>query len=248
MFVFEGFVIGLLGSLHCLGMCGPLVLALPLGHTTNLHRIIGGLLYNLGRAVTYGLLGIVFGILGRGLKLSGLQQWVSIIFGVILILAVIVPGLLKITPMVSRFTNMFSAPLKNKMGNLLRQKKIYPLFVFGLLNGLLPCGLVYGAIFGAIISNSLVDSSLYMFLFGLGTLPMMFLLIYFSDLIKNKFLKNLRAIIPVFVVLLGILFILRGLNLGIPYLSPDMKNSKHMMHHQGMDENAPSRDCCNKSN
>jgi hypothetical protein len=229
MYVFEGFIIGLFGSLHCLGMCGPLVLALPLSHTKNLQRVTGGLLYNLGRAVTYGLLGIIFGILGRGLKLTGLQQWVSISFGIILILTVILPGIMNLSPVVEKITRGLTTPLKNRMSALLRQQRVYPLFVFGLLNGLLPCGLVYAAIMGAIVSGSVVAGSIYMFLFGLGTLPLMFLLIYFSNLIKNKYLSRIRKVIPVLIALLGILFILRGMNLGIKYISPKLNSSSHGM-------------------
>jgi uncharacterized protein len=226
MFVFEGFVIGLFGSLHCLGMCGPLVLALPLSHTSNLLRITGGLLYNLGRAITYGLLGIVFGVIGKGLQLTGFQRWVSIGFGIILILTVIIPGLINLNPLISKITSQFTSSLKIRMGNLLRQQKVFPLFIFGLLNGLLPCGLVYAAIMGAIVTGSLVESSLYMFLFGLGTLPLMFLLIYFANLLKNKYLSQIRKIIPILIIVLGILFILRGLNLGIKYISPRLNGNK----------------------
>jgi sulfite exporter TauE/SafE len=229
MFVFEGFIIGLLGSLHCLGMCGPLVLALPLSHTSNIQRLTGGLLYNIGRAITYGVLGIIFGVIGKGLQLTGFQRWVSIGFGIILILTAIIPGLINLNPLISRITTKFTSSLKNKMGVLLRQQRVYPLFVFGLLNGLLPCGLVYAAIMGAIVTGSLVESSLYMFFFGLGTLPLMFLLIYFANLLKNKYLSQIRKIIPLLIIILGILFILRGLNLGIKYISPKLDGNKHGM-------------------
>lgn len=232
MIIFEGFFIGLLGSLHCLGMCGPLVLALPLSHSSNLQRLAGGLLYNIGRAVTYGLLGIVFGIIGKGLHLTGFQRWVSIGFGIILILTAIIPGLINLNPLISRLTSKFNASLKNRMGALLRQQRVYPLFLFGLLNGLLPCGLVYTAIMGAIVTGSIVEGSLYMFLFGLGTLPLMFLLIYFANILKNKYLSQIRKIIPVLIIILGILFILRGLNLGIKYISPRLDANKHGMEHK----------------
>ncbi len=232
MVIFEGFIIGLLGSLHCLGMCGPLVLALPLSHGSNLQRITGGLLYNIGRAVTYGLLGILFGIIGKGLQLAGFQRWVSIGFGVILILTAIIPGLVNLNPLISRMTSGFTYLIKNRMGALLRQQKVYPLFIFGLLNGLLPCGLVYAAIMGAIVTGSLVESSLYMFLFGLGTLPLMFLLMYFANLLKNKYLSQIRKLIPVLIVVLGILFILRGMNLGIKYISPKFDGAKHGIEHK----------------
>ena len=234
MFVFEGFIVGLVGSLHCIGMCGPLVLALPLSNQSTGQRILGGLLYNVGRSVTYAILGLIFGIIGKGLSLVGIQQWISIIFGGLLILAALLPGLINLAPVISRITPGTDG-LKSRMRSLLQQKKIYPLFLFGLLNGLLPCGLVYMAIMGAIINDSVANSILYMFLFGMGTLPVMFLLIYFSSLIKSKILSKIRKVIPVFIIILGILFILRGMNLGIKYISPKLKKDstemQSMPHH-----------------
>lgn len=230
MTILEAFVIGFLGSLHCVGMCGPLVLALPLANKTNSQRLAGALLYNFGRTLTYGILGLIFGIIGEGLRISNLQLWISVIFGIALILSVVLPGLIKLVPFISKIIIKGTAPLKKRMGNLLQQSKIYPLFVFGLLNGLLPCGLVYVAIFsGAISTESILQSGLYMILFGLGTLPVMFLLIYFSDLIKSKVLSKIRNVIPIFIVILGILFILRGMNLGIKFISPKMDKTKTEM-------------------
>jgi hypothetical protein len=229
MFVFEGFIIGLFGSLHCLGMCGPLVLALPVSYAGNIHRLTGGFLYNLGRAVTYSIFGFIFGYLGRTFQILGLLSWLSVLFGILLILIILVPRITGSASISGKLIPAAGGWLRRIMGNFLQQHKVLPMFIFGLLNGMLPCGLVYGALMGAIITGSLVDSSLYMFLFGLGTLPMMFLLIYFSDLIKNRFLARLRKAVPVFVILLGILFILRGLNLGIPYISPDFEKAGRMM-------------------
>lgn len=230
MFFFEGFIVGLVGSLHCIGMCGPLVLALPLSNQSNAQRLFGGILYNIGRSLTYALMGLIFGLLGKGLSFVGIQQWVSIVFGVLLILAVLLPGLLNLTPILNKVSWKAGSAIKSRMGSLLRQKRVYPLFLFGLLNGLLPCGLVYMAIMGSIINDSVLDSVLYMFLFGLGTLPVMFLLIYFSSLIKNRIISKIRKLIPFFIIVLGLLFILRGLNLGIKYISPKLNKDNTEMH------------------
>ena len=225
MLVLEGFILGFFGSLHCAGMCGPLALAIPIGQRSVTYRIAGGLLYNFGRAITYAILGVIVGFLGEGIRFSGFQQWVSIAIGVIMIISVILPGIIHITPLLQRATTDFLSPLKKQIRQLFNNHRFYPLLLIGLLNGLLPCGLVYIALSGAIVSSSLAHSVAYMFLFGLGTLPMMFALVFFSNLIKNKFIGKLRAAIPIFVVILGVLFILRGLNLGIPYISPKMSKS-----------------------
>jgi sulfite exporter TauE/SafE len=220
IFILNGFLIGLFGSLHCVGMCGPLALALPLGQKTKTGKIMGGLAYNLGRSFTYAILGLIFGLIGAGLKLSGVQQWVSIACGIIMVLSVVLPGLIKAPSAPAKVIGRLVAPLKNKLGSLLKQNKIHHLFLFGLLNGFLPCGLVYIAIAGAVAGSSLVESILFMFLFGLGTLPMMFAVVYFGNMMKSHLLNRLKRLIPVFVIIIGLLFIVRGLNLGIPYLSP----------------------------
>jgi len=90
----------------------------------------------------------------------------------------------------------------------------------GFLNGFLPCGLVYIAVFGAIAAGNIAQGSLYMVLFGAGTIPLMTTAVYFSGFLKGNRKQKIQKLIPVFVVLMGTLFILRGLGLGIPYISP----------------------------
>ncbi|WP_439185459.1 sulfite exporter TauE/SafE family protein [Carboxylicivirga taeanensis] len=223
MYILEGFIFGFLGSLHCVGMCGPLALALPLPTRSVAQKATGAVLYNIGRAVTYGLLGLIFGLLGAGLKLSGVQQWVSIACGVLMILSVVLPGVIKLPKSTSKVSTSIYSTLKKKIGDSLNRKRLSNLLVIGVLNGFLPCGLVYVAISRAITSSSLSNSVLFMVFFGLGTLPLMFAVAYFANIIKSRFLHRLRRAIPVFIILLGLLFILRGMNLGIPYLSPEFK-------------------------
>nr|WP_321451951.1 sulfite exporter TauE/SafE family protein [uncultured Carboxylicivirga sp.] len=222
MGILEGFIIGFFGSLHCVGMCGPLALALPLPTKSIWQKIVGAFLYNIGRAITYSVLGLIFGFVGVGLKHSGIQQVVSIVCGVVMILSVILPGIIKLPKSSGKFTNSIYATLKKKIGDSLNRRKIGNLFIIGILNGFLPCGLVYVAISKAVLSLSLAESVLSMFFFGLGTLPMMFAVAFFSDIIKSRYLYHLKKFIPVFIILLGIIFILRGMNLGIPFISPDM--------------------------
>ncbi|MCT4589423.1 MAG: sulfite exporter TauE/SafE family protein [Carboxylicivirga sp.] len=223
MYIIEGFIVGFLGSLHCVGMCGPLALALPLPTNTVTQKATGALLYNIGRAFTYGLLGLIFGLLGAGLKLSGIQQWVSIACGVIMILSVILPGVVKVPKSTNKVSSSIYSTLKKKIGDSLNRKKLSNLLVIGVLNGFLPCGLVYVAITRAITTESINDSILFMIAFGFGTLPLMFAVAYFANIIKSRFLHKLRKAIPIFIIILGLLFILRGMNLGIPYISPEFQ-------------------------
>ena len=229
MFVFEGLIIGLLGSLHCMGMCGPMALALPLGNKTGWRKVVSSLLYNIGRAGTYSLMGLVLGLLGAGAKIAGIQQWVSIVCGIIIILSVMPFRFLNLKKLFSDIFYKNNHFIQKGISKRMRNQKLSTLFIIGLLNGLLPCGLVYIAISGALATDSIAKSVGFMFLFGLGTLPMLFVISYFGSLIKGRILPRIQKALPVFVVILGLLFIIRGLNLGIPYLSPKFNETKQEM-------------------
>jgi len=216
----EAFLLGLVGSLHCAGMCGPIAVALPLNNESWFTRITGGLLYNTGRTITYAFLGAVLGLAGMGLSLGGLQQWASILLGIAMILAILVPRLGAVSKPVYRLSDFIAGILKKPFSSLFRTKTYRSLFVIGLLNGFLPCGLVYIALAGALVMSHAAGGALYMALFGLGTAPMLLVISLAGNILSQKLRARLSKVIPVFIVMLGIIFILRGLNLGIPYLSP----------------------------
>ncbi len=216
------FSLGLLGSFHCLGMCGPIAFTLPVKN----NRFLSALLYNSGRIITYSTFGLFFGVIGQGLKTATTQQFLSIAFGVLLIVGTLVP---------TRFLNQFKvsgyfvkavSQLKFTLSKFIHQKGVLSLLVIGLLNGLLPCGLVYAAIGGSIATGNTSDGVLFMAAFGSGTLPMMFTAIYFSNFISVKFRNKVRKILPVLLVIMGLQLIVRGLNLNIPYISPKINVEK----------------------
>ena len=218
--VFAGFILGLLGSLHCIGMCGPIAMILPVSKTNTTKKHIQILLYHFGRIVTYSLLGTVFGLVGKGLLLTGVQQQLSIIIGILMILLIVFPKISHtLTFKISPLTTVLNK-LKLQLGLYLKKESYYAIFTIGFFNGFLPCGMVYLALVGAIAMESLFESTLYMFLYGLGTVPLLSVLIYVKDAFSNTFRNQLQKAIPVFVVVIGVLFIVRGLGLGIPYLSP----------------------------
>ncbi len=223
---FTAFVLGLVGSLHCAGMCGPLALALPTAGGTTRGFVLGRLAYNLGRVVTYTLLGLFFGLVGKSLMLAGIQRWVSIALGFTLILGLLVSRRLSVWFPITRLV----AELKSRMSILLRRRSLESLALLGLLNGLLPCGLVYVACAGATATGGALSGAGYMILFGAGTVPMMLAIGLSRKLIPIGLrLKLLRAV-PVSVLLLAALLILRGLSLGIPYLSPDLAGGASCCH------------------
>lgn len=222
-------IFGLLGSFHCVGMCGPIAFLLPLDRKHKTKRILQLLSYHSGRILTYSVLGLVFGAVGKSLNLFGLQQQLSIIIGVLMIITILIP-----TKFFNRYN--FSKPIyrlvgkvKSKLGTALKKKNPGTFFTIGYLNGLLPCGLVYMAIFGALATGDAWEGSLYMALFGLGTVPLMTTAIYLGNFLTKTVKQSVLKLIPVFVVIVGLLFIVRGMGLGIPYLSPsEMVTVEHV--------------------
>lgn len=214
------FTIGLVGSFHCIGMCGPIAFALPVKKNTPFYRVFSGTIYNIGRITTYILFGVLFGTLGQGISTASTQQGISIALGIVFILSVILPKSIinKINP--TGTIGLYISKVKVGLSKLLSSSSTPNLLLIGLLNGLLPCGLVYAAIGGSIATGKTIDGALYMFAFGLGTLPMMFTAVLLSNFITIGFRNKIKKLIPVFVIILGSLFILRGLNLNIPFLSP----------------------------
>ena len=215
------FLLGLVGSLHCAGMCGPLALALPATGNNTPAYVLGRVTYNAGRIVTYCLLGIVFGLVGYTFLMAGLQRWVSIALGAALLLGLFASRRLALARPVTSAVNQ----LKASMSVLLRRRSFAALAVLGLLNGLLPCGLVYVACAGAAATGGILAGASYMTAFGVGTVPMMLAISLSGNLVPTSLRLKLVKTIPVCVFLLATLLILRGMSLNIPYLSPDMSGS-----------------------
>jgi len=210
-------ILGLVSSLHCIAMCGPLAMMLPLSRHNPARKALELMSYHSGRMTGYGTLGLAFGLFGRGLYLAGMQQWLSIIAGVIIILIIIVPE-----KTFARYN--FSAPVyrlisgaRNAMGSRLRNPSLHSLFLVGLLNGFLPCAMVYAALFGALATQEVLTGGLYMILFGLGTAPLMCGVSYVAGFFTTPVRNAVQKVIPVAMVAVGLLFILRGLSLGTSY-------------------------------
>jgi len=213
-------IFGLLGSFHCVGMCGPIAFMLPVDRKNPIKRALQVLSYHSGRLFTYGIIGLLFGFLGRSLDLFGFQQHMSIAIGMLMILFVLLPAKSLSLYNGSRFLYKWIGKVKSALGTELRRKSMDSFFTIGFLNGFLPCGLVYMAVFASVASGGAFQGAVYMLFFGLGTIPLMTTATYLGNFLKGTFKKRILKAIPVFVMVVGLLFILRGLGLGIPYVSP----------------------------
>lgn len=216
--IISGFSIGILGSFHCIGMCGPLALALPVQQLESNKKTFAILLYNLGRALSYALMGAVFGIIGSSFALFNLQQWLSIVAGSFILIVLLISqfGGAKI-PLIAKYNQIVKTKLTSY---LMADKTLGSYLSIGILNGFLPCGLVYMAIAASVATGSVLNSSLLMLSFGLGTLPLMALTMAFGKFISMNVRTILSKMSPYIIMCVAVLLILRGLNLGIPYVSP----------------------------
>lgn len=216
----SAFVLGILGSFHCIGMCGPIAFMLPVDRTNAIKKASQIAIYHIGRLLSYAIIGLIFGLIGKSLNLFGFQQQLSIAIGILMIVLVLIPQHKLNKYSISRPVYKGISKVKSALGSALKRRTADTFLTIGFLNGFLPCGLVYMAVFGAITEAKALQGSLYMILFGLGTVPLMTTTIYVSHFLKGITRQKIQKVIPVFVILIGVLFIIRGLGLGIPYISP----------------------------
>lgn len=227
MIFLTAFLTGLFGSFHCVGMCGPIAFALPGTKVNPLNFYVGRFVYNLGRMFTYAMLGFISGSFGLGLKLAGIQQGLSIAVGIIII------GILAYQKWFRRGVSfsIFSLFSSQVIQKLFRSKRLFSLGLIGVLNGFLPCGFVYTALLGASVTQHSLDGALFMALFGLGTLPMMFGVSVIGQFLSQKLRFTLVRLSSIFSLFIAILFIIRGLNLDIPYVSPKLVQPLNKLEH-----------------
>lgn len=214
--IWSALAIGFLGSFHCIGMCGPIALSLPYQGRKPLASAANVLLYNLGRAITYGLLGAVIGLVGKGFFLAGAQSYLSMGLGLLLLTVALfsidMESQLLRVPIISRLNQWVT----RQLGRIIGQGGPLRLLGIGVLNGLLPCGLVYVAIVGAIGTGTALQGALYMAAFGLGTLPLMMATALAGQFVPLSWRRSVRKLLPVFLAGFALLFIMRGLNFDVP--------------------------------
>ncbi len=217
-----GFTLGIAGSLHCVGMCGPLSLALPVAHFTRSKRFLSLLLYQAGRVITYSFIGLLAGLAGRRIYIAGYQQWFSVFLGSLVLLFALLYFLQK-RGLRLKFLRRYYSGIQQLIIKAMQYPAGPVTFLFtGLANGLLPCGMVYIALASTLSLTEVHESVLFMAMFGAGTLPAMMLVAYAGQLMRPSIRLSFQKAVPVFITIMGLVLILRGLNLGIPFISPEL--------------------------
>jgi len=233
--IISALLLGLVGSYHCLAMCGPIAFTLSIDKRYRNRLLIQNLVYQLGRVITYTILGMIGGIIGKSFNIMIGQGTLSIIIGGLLIISTLF-SLQKIQRLIiAKPINLLVSKLKQYLSYYIKRSDYKSFLIIGLLNGLLPCGLVYMALTSSLVAGSILNSAFFMTLFGFGTIPMMFTLVLFGNYVGISWRRRIENFLPFIVAFVGILFILRGSNLDIPFLSPSYSGRMHMHHmHGGM--------------
>lgn len=230
MIYLSSFLLGIGSSWHCLGMCGPLVMSVPFPKKNQ--SFLTKALYFVGKALAYALLGLIIGFFGMKSLWGSSQRYISIFAGILIVLMVIFPVFIPKT---------FNYPFKKTFNQIFQkvktQPKLWHFFGLGFLNGLLPCGMVYMALLIALASGNVIHAAVSMMLFGLGTIPMLWVVTYVKDRIKNSFQAQFKMITVSLGLIAGTMLILRGMNLGIPYLSPHIDTTEQIVQHQSGEHN-----------
>lgn len=219
-FIISAIGLGFASGFHCIGMCGPIALSMGLTKNQKTNFYLQNLSYQFGRILSYSFLGAVLGIIGQSFELAGFQKYLTVSVGILLIVMAI--SSFGGQDFAAKIPFMSKALLKVKMqlGKILQRPDYKSRFSTGILNGFLPCGMVYMALTASLAAGGIWQSAVFMLLFGFGTFPFMFAVVFLGNFITTAFRVKILRVIPVMMMILGGLFVLRGLELGIPYVSP----------------------------
>lgn len=235
--IISAITLGFASGFHCIGMCGPIALSMGFSRQQRSNYYIQNLSYQFGRILTYSFLGAVLGIIGEGFHMAGFQTYLSIIVGVILIIMALFSfggkDFASRVPLVSKLL----LKVKMRLGKILQKSDYQSRFLTGVLNGFLPCGMVYMALTASLVSGGIWQGAAYMSFFGLGTFPFMFAVVLLGNFITANMRTKILKTIPIIMIILGSLFILRGLEIGIPYISPKAETLHIIDHKHGADPN-----------
>lgn len=216
-----GLILGLAGGFHCIGMCGPLIMTIPFQvMESKTKRALAYILYGSGKTLAYGGLGLLVGLIGGQAAQLSAQRYVSIVAGVILLLSVLIPMFFKQINLQPPIITQFTFWVNKHLANQFKNQKLYSYGVIGFFNGLLPCGLVYVAIAAAVSAGCVSNSIMLMLFFGIATMLSLTVFSIVFQKLPTSLKQRLRKFFPYLIIITAVLLILRGMQLGIPYLSP----------------------------
>ena len=241
--IISALALGFASGFHCIGMCGPIALSLGLTKKQATNYYLQNLTYQFGRIVTYSILGGILGVVGQGFEMAGFQKYLTIAVGVLLVTMAIFSFGGKNFASKIPFLAKFLYKVKLNLGKILQKADYRSRFTTGILNGLLPCGMVYMALTASLAAGGIWQGATFMALFGLGTLPFMFSIVLLGNLMTTAFRIKILKFVPVMMMILGGLFILRGLEIGIPYISPK-KEALQIIHNDSTEHRHGNHETC----
>ncbi|WP_234109362.1 MULTISPECIES: sulfite exporter TauE/SafE family protein [Chryseobacterium] len=235
--------LGFASGFHCIGMCGPIALSMGLTKKQSTNFYLQNLIYQFGRIFTYSFLGAILGIVGQGFEMAGIQKYLTVAVGIILIVMAVFSFGGKDFASKIPFLSKLLYQVKMNLGKLLQKADYRSRFTTGILNGFLPCGMVYMGLTASLAAGGILEGAGFMALFGLGTLPFMFSVVLLGSLMTNAFRIKVLKIVPVMMIILGGLFILRGMELGIPLISPK-KEALKVIHNTSIEHQQGNHETC----
>lgn len=211
-------VMGLTGSLHCAAMCGPIILSSPFAKENKWSLTYKFILYHLGRVFVYVWLGLLVFSIGSTFSVFADQKVLSLALGLVLIIFSVAYFTGAKMAWFSKFQNKMVIAVSSFFGTFV-QSSLFPLLA-GMMNGLIPCGMIYVAL--GIVSNAGTagDAASFMLYFGIGTIPLLLVMSFGGSFLKRRFKFRTQRFVPIVALLMGVLFISRSLQLDIPFLSP----------------------------
>jgi sulfite exporter TauE/SafE len=228
--------VGLVTSIHCVAMCGPLVLTYAVKGAEEgpwLRRMVPHVAYQGAKIASYVLVGLALGALGSLFDFGGLRGWVTVFAGIFMVLL----GL-QMTgkfPVLRRLSFRPPKPLMNALGSLRKKANadeaaghvsLATPLTFGLLTGLMPCGPLQSAQIAAAGTGSALSGGLAMLGFGLGTAPLMLGFGAVSGALSLKFKQRMMVVAAIFIAILGLVMLNRGLMLiGSPVTAQSIKQA-----------------------
>lgn len=233
------FVVGLITSIHCVAMCGGINLSQCVSYKQaekndgKLSKLKPSLMYNLGRVISYTIIGGLVGALGSAVSFSSTTKG---IIGILAGLFMVIMGLnmLNIFPWLRKISPRMPKVLAKKINAGKKQRG--PLIV-GLLNGLMPCGPLQSMQLYALGTGSFLAGALSMLVFSIGTVPLMFGFGALGSLLNGKFTHKMMKVSAALVLILGIIMVNRGLNLSgvnlVAYAAPQSVSSENIAKVEG---------------